>query len=150
MRSESSRSGAARLALAAALLGCAAAGAPAARAEEPLSVTYGPQASTGEGDPDFRETVYLEVPANTEGRLYLRVFDADTGGAHDLAYGSDWDTTVRYTVYGGRGAATVPAIAALEPGAKARRKPPAVSGAPGVATGGTVLADRQIGEDAAL
>ena len=150
MRSERPRGGAARLVLAAALFGCAVAGAPAASAEEPLSVTYGPQASTGEGDPDFRETVYLEVPATTEGRLYLRVFDADTGGAHDLAYGSGWDTTVRYTVYGGRGAATAPVVAARETGGKARRKPPATSGAPGAVSGGTVLADRPIGEDAAL
>ena len=49
MRSEGSRSGAVRLALAAALLCCVAAWASAASAEEPLSVTYGPQASTGEG-----------------------------------------------------------------------------------------------------
>src|SRR3954447_15864278 len=110
MRSERPRGGAARLVLAAALLGCAAE-APAASAEEPLSVTYGPRASTGEGDPDFRETVYLEVPATTEGRLYLRVFDADTGGAHDLAYGSGRGTPGRYPLHRGRAGAAAPRAA---------------------------------------
>lgn len=38
-------------------------GATAAVAQEaPVSVTYGPSASTAEGDPDYRETIFLSVP----------------------------------------------------------------------------------------
>ena len=57
----------------------------AAQAQEtPLSVTYGPKASTGEGDPDYREVIFLSVPDSVKDRLYVRVFDPDTGGEHDL------------------------------------------------------------------
>jgi hypothetical protein len=52
--------------------------ATAAAQETPLSVTYGPKASTGEGDPDFHEVIFLSVPDSVKERLYVRVFDPDT------------------------------------------------------------------------
>src|SRR4051812_30201493 len=116
-----------------------------------LSVTYGPRASTGEGDPDFRETIYLEVPATIDGSLYLKVFDTDTGGAHDPPYGAGWNTTVRYAVYGGAGPATLPALPVKDTSRGATRaKAAAARVAPGSVTGGAVLADRQTGESGAL
>jgi hypothetical protein len=66
-----------------------------AAAVEPLSVAYGPDAATAEGDSDYREVLYLSVPDSTTDRLYLRVYDADTGGAHDTRYGKGWDTDIR-------------------------------------------------------
>src|SRR3954468_23711867 len=96
------RSSAAWLLVAAGFLGWPMA---AASAEEPLSVTYGPAALTAEGDQDFHEIIYLSVPDTTTDRLYLRVFDADVGGGHDTRYGADWDSQVRYALYGGKGAA---------------------------------------------
>jgi len=86
--------------------------------EAPLVVTYGPEASTAEGDPDFREVIFLSVPDGLEDRLYLRVFDPDIGGEHDLVYGVPDDTQVRFTLFGGEGAYTGAAGAGLEPGAE--------------------------------
>lgn len=117
------------------LLAALLAAAPAA-AEEPLSVAYGRGARTAEGDVEFRESVYLRVPAATTDRLYLRVFDADVGGARDTRYGAGWNTRMRYTLYGGAGAARPQA-------------PPDTPAAAGEANiGGTPLAEAEIGEDA--
>ena len=85
------------------LLGAGGA-APALAQEMPLSVIYGPAASTAEGDDDYRELIFLSVPADLEDRLYLRIFDPDTGGDHDLAYGGSEDTETRYALVGGAGA----------------------------------------------
>jgi PKD repeat protein len=78
--------------------------APALAQEMPLSVAYGPSASTAEGDHDFRELIYLSVPADLQDRLYLRILDPDTGGDHDLIYGGSEDTEIRYALVGGDGA----------------------------------------------
>ena len=56
--------------------------------EAPLSVTYGPSASTAEGDPDYREIIFLSVPESVQDELFLRVFDPDSGGDHDHLYGA--------------------------------------------------------------
>ncbi len=71
----------------------------------PLSVIYGPRASSSEGDDDHREVIFFSVPADLQDRLYLRIFDPDTGGDHDLAYGAE-DTETRYALFGGEGALT--------------------------------------------
>ena len=98
------------------LLGAGGA-APALAQETPLSVIYGPTASTAEGDHDYRELIFLSVPASLEDRLYLRIFDPDTGGDHDLAYGGSEDTETRYALSGGEGALSAVA-ALLDPGAE--------------------------------
>lgn len=86
------------------LLWSASAAAPALGQEVPLSVVYGPAASTAEGDEDYRELIFFSVPADVTDRLYLRIFDPDTGGNHDLAYGGSEDTETRYALFGGSGA----------------------------------------------
>ena len=80
--------------------------ADGAAQEVPLSVTYGPRASTAEGDPDYREVIFLSVPDDVQERLFLRVFDPDGGGEHDHLYGAGADTETRFTLYGGEGAYT--------------------------------------------
>ena len=88
-------------------------GATAAVAQEaPVSVTYGPSASTAEGDPDYRETIFLSVPDSVQDGLFLRVFDPDTGGDHDHLYGAGPDTETRFRLFGGDGAYTEAAVAA--------------------------------------
>jgi len=86
------------------LIGAALA-ATAALAQEkapdrPLSVTYGPAALPSEGDDDHREEIVISVPDGGTEPLYLRVFDPDIGGAHDLIYGKP-DTEARYRLFGG-------------------------------------------------
>ena len=100
----------------AACLALAAGSAPALAQERPLSVVYGPQASSAEGDSDYHELVFLSVPADLQDRLYLRVFDPDTGGDHDLVYGDSEDTEVRFAVIGGEGALS--AVSSVPPSAE--------------------------------
>ena len=86
--------------------------ASGAAQEVPLSVTYGPQASTAEGDPDYREVIFLSVPETVQDELFLRVFDPDSGGDHDHLYGAGPDTETRFRLYGGEGAYSGAAAAA--------------------------------------
>jgi PKD repeat protein len=80
--------------------------------ETPVSVTYGPRASTAEGDPDYRETIFLSVPESVQDELFLRVFDPDGGGDHDHLYGAGPDIETRFSLYGGDGAYTGAAVGA--------------------------------------
>ncbi|MBL7190445.1 PKD domain-containing protein [bacterium] len=70
--------------------------------ENSTLVTYGPQASTREGDNDFIQVVFLEIPAAVSDSLYLRIFDADCGGRNDSRYGN-WDTETDFRLMGGAG-----------------------------------------------
>ena len=81
------------------LLSVSAGEAQESAAERPLSVAYGPKALAQEGDDDHREEILLSVPAGTSDKLYVRVFDPDLGGDHDLVYGKP-DTEARFMVYG--------------------------------------------------
>ncbi len=81
------------------LLSVASGEAQESLAERPLSVTYGPKALPQEGDDDHQEVILLSVPRDMSERLYVRVFDPDLGGDHDLVYGKP-DTETRFMVYG--------------------------------------------------
>lgn len=49
--------------------------------------TYSPAAGIAEGDDDFVQVVYFEIPATVRDSLYIRIFDADCGGSRDARYG---------------------------------------------------------------
>jgi hypothetical protein len=70
-------------------------------------VTVGPDASESLGDDDHVQVIFFEVPASYTDSLYLRIFDADTGGDGDEFRGA-WDTTITYTLRGGDDAYTHP------------------------------------------
>jgi len=72
-------------------------------------VTYGPSAPTFEGDDDFQQTVFLQIPETITDSLYLRLFDADCGGDVDLKF-TEWDTQTRFALYGGSGAFSSPTL----------------------------------------
>lgn len=99
-----------RKGLAALALGMALGGlSPAERASAqtvPLNVVYGPVAQTREGDLDHRENLFISVPADLEGHLFLRLFDPEANGLHDTAYGSFGNSTVLFRLLGGAGAYT--------------------------------------------
>jgi PKD repeat protein len=79
----------------------------AARAAEPIDlpllVTYGLEAPSREGDPTHRQVIYIELPDSLTERVYLRVFDPDVGGDHDLMYGAP-NSQTRFALFGGDGA----------------------------------------------
>jgi len=72
-------------------------------------ISYGPQASTREGDDDFRQIIYFQIPQSLRDTLYLRLFDADCGGENDSKY-TEWDTPMSYKFCGGSGAFSQPEI----------------------------------------
>jgi len=101
---------------------------------DPLLITFGSGAGTFEGDHDFRQLVRFSVPLSVSGKLYVQVFDADTGGRHDEAIGG-FNTQMTYSLYGGGGTAAV-----------LRDE----DGNPVEVTGGKVLVSRKIGADRKL
>jgi len=62
--------------------------------------TFGPAAPLSVGDDDHVQVIFFEVPEGTTGSVYVRIFDADTGGSQDENIAGPWDTTVRYTLRG--------------------------------------------------
>ena len=72
--------------------------------EPPLFITYGAHAPISEGDPTHAQAIYLSVPAGTKQRLFVRLFDPDTGGRLDELISRYPSTSTRFAVYGGPGA----------------------------------------------
>lgn len=117
----------------AAILGARALAQDASPIETPLLVTYGQDAPTREGDPTHKQIVYIDLPASLTDRVYVRLYDPDSGGAHDLIYGQA-NSETRFALYGGDGADAGPP----EDGRK-------VTDAE--LTAGTLLAERRYAED---
>jgi hypothetical protein len=80
--------------------------------------TLGPGASPEQGDDDHVQVIFLGVPGGTPGDLYVRVFDADTGGSVDEPGESpvNWNTTITYTLRGYADAYTLPDARSAHPG----------------------------------
>jgi len=110
---------------------------------QPLSVVYGEAALTREGDIDNRERIFLSVPAEYEGRVYLRVLDPGAGGTHDTLYGAGFDTETRYRLFGGEGAVSAAPSPALAGDGEGPLDAPEEPAAPG-----TLLAEQSFGDRA--
>ncbi|GAA6201889.1 PKD domain-containing protein [Aquicoccus sp. SU-CL01552] len=96
--------------------------AQAAPPEEGLLVVYGRRAASREGDVDHREQIFFSLPADLRDRVYLRLYDPETGGTGDFTYGGSADSETTFRLFGGEGAFT--AAARPEPvadGARAAR-----------------------------
>jgi hypothetical protein len=113
-------------------------------AEEVTFTTYGSSASPSEGDDDHIQIIFFAVPDGPDDSLYLRIFDADTGGggegeSYDLsgADGRFGDTEMTYTVRGGGGAYSAADARADHPG-------------PAGITSGTFITQVVVGTDGAL
>ena len=76
--------------------------APAEEENIPFLVTFGGQADRSWGDDDFCQIFFLRIPLSQAEPVYIRVFDPDTGGDHDEGKG-EFNTNVRFSVYGGQG-----------------------------------------------
>ncbi len=107
----------------------------AAIPDNALMVTFGPQASSEEGDDDFIQVLLVRVPKGTSGKLYLRLYDPEVGGNVDERFG-DWNTRTRFELYGGEGAMS-PGLAAASPSAEALAS-------------GKLIVSREFGEDPLL
>jgi hypothetical protein len=76
---------------------------PAVDENIPHLVTFGGDGDTAWGDDDFVQIIFFSLPENYEKPIFIKVFDPDTGGTNDEQKGK-WNTTMRYSVYGGEGA----------------------------------------------
>jgi len=77
--------------------------APAEDENIPYLVTFGGNSETSWGDDDFCQIFFFMVPESHTEPLYIRVYDPDTGGELDEGKG-EFNTTVKFSVYGGNGA----------------------------------------------
>jgi hypothetical protein len=77
--------------------------APAEDENIPYLVTFGGDAETSWGDDDFCQIFFFLIPESHTAPFYIRIFDPDTGGEVDEMQG-EFNTTVRFSVYGGAGA----------------------------------------------
>jgi hypothetical protein len=66
-------------------------------------VTFGNEAPASWGDDDHTQIFFFLIPDEYTEPVYLRVFDPGTGGEIDEVKG-DWNTSVRFSIYGGKGA----------------------------------------------
>lgn len=75
---------------------------PTISLESPYLVTFGTDASPPHDSGFQVQRIFFEVPENLSGDLYVRIFDADTGGllSVDFMYGTNFNTTTSYTLYG--------------------------------------------------
>jgi hypothetical protein len=80
-----------------------------------------------QGDDDQLQVLFLEVPGDASSPLYIRLYDADCSGAHDIQNGKAWDTPFTFTVYGGPGAYTHPDARSAHPTEGAYTGTPLVS-----------------------
>jgi hypothetical protein len=79
--------------------------------------TFGPAAPPGEGDSDHIQIVFFEVPDTAVDNLYVRIFDADTGGLYDqVGQDGSFNTTITFTLRGGAGAYSNPEARSHAPG----------------------------------
>lgn len=77
--------------------------APAIDENIPFLVTFGGNSKTAWGDDDFCQIFFCFIPSSQKTPFYIRVYDPDTSGEHDEAKG-EFNTTVSFSVYGGKGA----------------------------------------------
>jgi len=69
--------------------------------ENAFLITYGKDAGTEEGDDDFMQVIFFRIPDTFTQKLYIRIFDADCGGANDACYHGKWNTKTRFQLFGG-------------------------------------------------
>ncbi len=77
--------------------------APAEDENIPYLVTFGANSEKSWGDDDFCQIFFFRIPISYTEPFYIRVFDPDTGGELDEMKG-DFNTSVRFSVHGGKGA----------------------------------------------
>ena len=71
--------------------------------ESILMVTYGSDSMKKEGDNDFKQVIFFQIPQTISDTLYLRILDADCGGKLDSSFGP-FNTETRFQLFGGTGA----------------------------------------------
>ncbi len=87
---------------------------PASDENIPFLVTFGKESATKWGDDDFCQVFFFKIKKDYNQPIYLRVFDPDCGGQHD-EMNTDFNTMMKYSVYGGTGCITNPEAIGTDP-----------------------------------
>jgi hypothetical protein len=69
----------------------------------PFLETFGKNALKEWGDDDYVQTFFFVIPPSEKKPVYIRIYDADTEGKNDEVHGGNFNTRIRYTVFGGKG-----------------------------------------------
>ncbi|MDB9701286.1 hypothetical protein OAA53_00990 [Salibacteraceae bacterium] len=97
--------------------------------------TFSESAPKSWGDDDNVQVYFVSIAKNSTRPFYIRVFDADVGGMHDMAK-SGFNSTTSFTIYGGKGAYSNKAAKGVDP-------------IPGYDAGIKII-ERKVGEDPKL
>lgn len=87
--------------------------------------TFSNQADKSNGDDDYQQTFFIVLPKTINTTFFIRVFDPDTGGAHDEV--KDNASKTRFSIYGGKGSFSDPKSREITP--KKNDKPGLLLGA---------------------
>lgn len=83
----------------------------------PYLVTFGAEADKSWGDDDFCQIFFFVVPSTQASAVYFRIYDPGCGGEIDEAKG-DFNTSTKFSIYGGEGTITNPAARGVDPKGK--------------------------------
>jgi hypothetical protein len=68
------------------------------------------------GDDDYVQSFFFVVPKSTFGAVFIKVFDPNIGGKHDVVNGDGvFNSKTKFMVYGGGGAFSDPDARNIEP-----------------------------------
>ena len=90
---------------------------PAEDENIPYLVTFGGASDKSWGDDDFCQIFFFMIPKTYSKPIYIRVFDPDTGGEIDELKG-EFNTTIKFSVYGGKGTWSEEAAKSTDPAGK--------------------------------
>jgi hypothetical protein len=87
---------------------------PSSEEKIPFACTFSKDSDPDWGDDDFVQTFFFVVPVTWKKPVYIRVFDPDLGGLHDENH-SAFNSSTRFSVYGGIGAHSEPDAKSPDP-----------------------------------
>lgn len=79
--------------------------------------TFSADADRQWGDDDYVQSFFFVVPKSTYGAVFIKIFDPNIGGKHDVVNTSDgvFNSKTKFMVYGGGGAFSDPDARNIEP-----------------------------------
>ncbi|MDX1359315.1 MAG: hypothetical protein R3232_10835 [Clostridia bacterium] len=87
---------------------------PASDENIPYLMTFGLDGERSWGDDDFSQTFFFKIPTSHTDPFYIRVYDPDIGGDVDEIR-FDWNTRMKYSVYGGYECCSIDEAKGIQP-----------------------------------
>jgi hypothetical protein len=87
---------------------------PSEEEKIPFLCTFSKGSDKEWGDDDFVQTFFFVIPETFKKPVYIRIYDPETGGAHDENHGP-FNSATRFSIYGGNKAHSEPAAKSPDP-----------------------------------